>query len=368
MLAVAAAAGVKVVRDRDHAISYATLERDLPMLIAFVERTRGLRFVTRPKVELLGDHQFDRVYNGGDQGSSPEQRADDAAYAGLLRALGLVQGDVDFDSVDQEETQDIVGFYDSDTKVLYVRGKRPIAYVEDVVVHELTHALDDQHFGIDHEPSDDDGASAYDALIEGSAMVVEDQWYDSRSRHDQDVIDAEDNGSSPTQGASGEARSGPPDVFGALDDFPYDAGPDFVRALLDSGGQARLDHAFAQPPSTTEQVLHPDRYLAGEGAMAVAAPAADGSVVDDGSLGELMLQLVVGESVDHDRAAAAAAGWGGDHYVTWTAGRRTCVRLNVVMDTDRDTDELVVALRSWTADHAGATVTGTDPVVVTNCA
>jgi hypothetical protein len=365
---VVGGAGLVVVRSRSRGLSTATLDRDLPTLTAFVERTRGLRFLHRPKVQLLGDHRFDQVYSGGDQpGSPPDQRADDAAYAGLLRALGLVQGDVDFDSVDAQEARDIVGFYDSDTKVLYVRGHRPTAYVEDVVVHELTHALDDQHFGIDHEPADDDGASAYDALIEGSAMIVEDRWFDSRSRHDQAVIEKEDGGA-PTDGASGEAQQGPPDVFGALDDFPYDAGPDFVQALLDDGGQARLDHAFVDPPATTEQVMHPDRYLAREGARAVAAPPADGPVADDGTLGELMLQLVVQESVDHDRAVAAAAGWGGDHYVTWTDGNRTCVRLNVVMDSDRDTDELLVALRSWTADHAGAAVTGTDPVTLVNCA
>ena len=103
-------------------------------------------------------------------------------------------------------------------------------------------------------------------------------------------------------------------------------------------------------------------------AGAVAAPAADGPVTDEGSLGELMLELVGAESVDHDRAAAAAAGWGGDHYVTWAEGGRTCVRWNVVMDTDRDTDELLLVLRSWAEDHAGATVGGTNPVILTNCA
>lgn len=368
VLVVIAGAAVVEVRRRGGSSS-AALDRDLPKLVSFVERTRGLRFVTRPKVQLLDDARFDQVYGGGDEaGAASGPDTGDEAYAGLLRALGLVHGDVDFNSVTEDEAQDVVGFYDSETKVLYVRGDSPVAYVEDVVVHELTHALDDQHFGIDHEPADDDGASAYDALIEGSAMVVEDKWFDTRSRHDQDVIEAEDNGGAPTAGASDEQRGGASDVFGALDDFPYDAGPGFVQALLDDGGQPRLDHAFADPPTTTEQVMHPDRYIHRDAARAVATPAADGPVADEGVLGELMLKLVLGEDAGEDAAATAAAGWGGDHYVTWTDGGRTCVRANVVMDTGHDTDELVAALRSWAADHPGATVTAPGPVVLTNCA
>jgi len=67
-------------------------------------------------------------------------------------------------------------------------------------------------------------------------------------------------------------------------------------------------------------------------------------------------------------ALKAAEGWGGDHYVAWNSGAKTCVRFNVVMDTAQDSTELVSALRTWAASNPGATVRGTSPVVVTNCA
>jgi len=369
VLALVLVADVAVALRRRHEPTSAPLTAVLPQLISFVERTRGLQFRARPKVELLSDDRFDRLLQENDDPTAAAaQRADDEAYAGLLRALGLVEGPVDLQAVADSQVQDVVGFYDSQTKILYARGGPPIAYVKDVVVHELTHALDDQHFGIDKETADDDAASAYDALIEGSAMVVENHWYDSRPAPEQDTIDEEDSSGAPAEGASGQAQAGPPDVYGAISDFPYEIGPDFVQALLDDGGRARLDHAFADPPATTEQVMHPDRYLAHEGARPVAEPAADGTVADDGVLGELGLGLVLDSAVRHDAAVVAAAGWGGDRYVTWTVGSQTCVRWNIVMDTDRDTTELLAALRPWTAAHAQATVTGTNPVVLTNCA
>ena len=369
VLVLLLAAGVTVALHRRHDATPGALEAALPQLISFVERTRGLRFVTRPKVELLSDDRFEQLLEEDDDPTAAAaQRADDEAYAGLLRALGLLEGPVDLQSVADDEASDVVGFYDSQTKIVYARADHPIAYLKDVVVHELTHALDDQHFGIDKETADDDAASAYDALIEGSAMVVENRWYDSRPVSEQDTIDAEDSGGTPAEGASGTAQADASDVYGALADFPYEIGPDFVQALLDDGGRARLDAAFADPPTTTEQVTHPDRYLAHEGARPVPEPAADGAVADHGVLGELVLGLVLDSAVSHDAALEAAAGWGGDRYVTWTAGAQTCVRWNIVMDTDRDTDQLLAALRSWTVSHRQATVTGTTPVVLTNCA
>jgi hypothetical protein len=82
---------------------------------------------------------------------------------------------------------------------------------------------------------------------------------------------------------------------------------------------------------------------------------AEGRVVDDGVLGELILRLVLAGSVPRERAARAADGWAGDRYVAWSAGRQTCLRATVVMDNSAEADELAAGLRQW----AGATV---DPV------
>lgn len=329
------------------------LEKALPELISFVEQSRGLKFVRPPKVELLPDDKFEaRLHEGGE--SDPEE---EAAFLGLFRALGLVTGDVDLEAVADDTISNIVGAYDPDTKVLYARGGEPTPYVKDVLVHELTHALDDQHFNLDRPDLDDEASPAFDALVEGSAMTVEKRWHDSRPAQEQQAIDAEE----------GEGVADP-DVFMELFAFPYQVGPRLVQALLDGGGQARLDEAFRHPPVSTEQAIHPDRFLSADAVKAVTPPAADGPIVDEGTLGELGLVLLLDSATSRSVALKAAAGWGGDHYVAWTSGTKTCVRFSVVMDTAQDTTELVSALRTWTANNPSATVRGTGPVVVTNCA
>jgi len=341
------------------------LQSVLPELEAFVEQTRGLQFKRPPKVALVPDDQFETLLQGDGSGSDSGSQ-DTQTTLGVLRSLGLIEGDINIDAVTQQQVSNIIGFYDSQTKELYVRGVDATAYAKETLVHELTHALDDQHFGLERpeldKPDQSDAQSAFQALAEGDAMTVENAWHDAQSPEDQDAIDSAD--SAAGGGADNLAE---PDVFTKASAFPYVVGPPFVAALRDAGGQARLDAAFEHPPTTTEQVLYPKRFLAGEGARQVSPPPAGGKVVDEGSLGELGLFLVTDASVSHVDAGRASAGWGGDAYRAWSEGDRTCIRVNIQMDTPADTAELTDALRPWEAKHPGATVSGTDPVQIANC-
>jgi hypothetical protein len=119
---------------------------------------------------------------------------------------------------------------------------------------------------------------------------------------------------------------------------------------------------------TTEQVLRPEKFTAGEGPKAVPVPAADGAVVSQGVMGQLTLALMLAESVDGATAEAAADGWGGDHYVAWRNGNQTCVRLAVVMDSPEHTAELGQALTEWATVNPGGVVEGAGPFTVTRCA
>jgi hypothetical protein len=335
------------------------LDRLLPELMAFVEQARGLRFKQAPKVELLPDQAFEARLLEGDE--DEESLAGDEAHLGFLRALGLVEGGVDLEEVETELAADIVGFYDSEAQVLSVRGVALTPYAQVVLVHELTHALDDQHFGLDRDDLlDEDESAAFAALVEGSALVVEQRWFDSRPPAEQSEIERE-------EGSGGDEGPGELEVFARLLSFPYQEGPRFVEEVLEAGQQAGLDEAFRNPPVTSEHVLHPERFLTGEQPRLVAAPDPDGPEIERGTLGELGLVLVLDGAVEHSTALRAAAGWGGDRYVAWSDGARTCVRWNVVMDTGRDTDEVAAALRRWVARNQGASVRGSDPVVVTSC-
>ena len=104
------------------------LEAVLPELEAFVEQSRGAKFLRKPKVQLLDDKAFEAKLTEGEESDV----AGEQAVLGVLRALGLIQGDVDLGAVADDQASNVVGFYDSDTKILYARGTEPTPYVKSV--------------------------------------------------------------------------------------------------------------------------------------------------------------------------------------------------------------------------------------------
>jgi hypothetical protein len=152
--------------------------------------------------------------------------------------------------------------------------------------------------------------------------------------------------------------------------FPYEHGTDFVTELARRDGNDAVDEALEDPPETTEEVLHVDKYLAGEDALDVddvdAPSGPEVDEVDDGTLGEFLLrELLDQRGLDREDARTAAAGWGGDRYVTWEAGNDLGLRATIVMDTEADAVELEEALARSTDSgdaelvsvaRAGATV------------
>jgi hypothetical protein len=326
----------------------------------FVEQERGLEFLRPVQVELAADDEFEqRLLEDFDEDASDIEETE-----AVLRALELIDPDVDL----VEELRSllgagVVGFYDPATDELVVRGTETTPYVRETMAHELTHALDDQHFELDRpdvDEADDERSFGFSSLVEGNAVRVEDAYVAAMSDEEQAEAYAEQ----LEIGSDFDILSVPRVVL-QLVVAPYQHGPAFIRRILDEGGQARLDEAFAAPPTTSEQVLDPERYLAGEGAVSVPLPPADGEVVSQGAFGAFGFgELLPGED-------DAVQGWGGDAYVAWLDGERACIRLAVVGDTPGDTDELAAALDSWASGHTDAEMVrgeGGGPVTVTACA
>jgi hypothetical protein len=225
--------------------------------------------------------------------------------------------------------------------------------VREVLAHELTHALDDQHFDLNRpqfDNPDDDSSFGFLGLVEGNARRVEDAYLSSLTTTEQAQAFAEQE----------KLLAAHPEIFKLpsillqLAQAPYDEGPAFVDALLKAGGQPKLDQAFALPPITSEQILDPKRYLTGEGPVAVTAPAADGQVANVGVLGALLMREMFFESLTSGAEVdRAITGWGGDKYVTWIdATGKNCLRDTFVGDTPTDTSELVQAMSQWATDHS----------------
>jgi hypothetical protein len=321
---------------------------------AFVAGERGLAFREPVQVELAGEGDFQaRLLEDFDE-EAEELREDEA----LLKALGMVDPAVDLvASMRALLGGGVVGFYDPETHELVVRGTALTPYVRTTIAHELTHALDDQHFDLDrpeYDDADDEISFGFSALAEGNARRVEDAYLDSLGAAEQDAAAAEERAL-----GSGIDVGDVPVVLIDLISAPYALGETFVESIVDAGGQAGLDAAFADPPRTSEQVIEPSAYGEGEARVEVPAPEPPGEVVDEGVVGQLLILLLLADEIGNNAARTAAEGWGGDWYATWRDGARWCASVAVVGDDAGETAELRAAFGDWAAGQAEAGVEAT---------
>ncbi len=161
----------------------------------------------------------------------------------------------------------------------------------------------------------------------------------------------------------------PPAIERELDTL-YEDGYCFVHAIAGQDPMA-AQRLIENMPTTMEQILHPDKYLAGEGAQPIAPKPLDAALGGDwqqlssGTFGEFGLQniLLTGLADDRERVQDAAAGWGGDAWIFYIAGDDRLLQLETVWDTDADAPEFLDALAAalenlgFTAEADGNTTT-----------
>jgi hypothetical protein len=344
--------------------SKSELEQTVAEISAFVAAQRKLAFQRPVPVKLLDDAAFSKRV--ADDAVDDEKELE--KIQGVLHALGLLPDGTNLrDELKSFLSAGVVGFYDPKTDELVVRGEAITPYVRTTLAHELTHALDDQHYELDRpalDKADDETGLAFSALVEGNAVRVEERYKATLSKADRDAADAEE-----AHIGEGLDVSSMPRVIPELIGFPYIFGPTMVEALLDSGGERAVDDAFGKPPTTSELVIDPKGWLAGKDEpVHVAPPKADGAVVDQGSFGFWGFYMLLEDALGPTAARDAAAGWGGDWYVAWKRGNETCVRADAVMDTADDERQLSTALGRWADKQRDALVTRTsDGVELTVC-
>ena len=339
-------------------------------LVRFVEDQRGLRFRHPVTVEYLSDADFRRAVADEDAGSAQDQRDDEAAD----RALGLPVGRNGLAaSGNTLSGEGITAYYDDQTGKVEVRGSELTVDRRATVVHELTHALQDQHFDLSREGSyhSDDRNAAFDAVVEGDAVRTEYAYVDSLSQADQDAYDkAEQEGDT----AFGAEIADVPDWLSEVTDFPYSVGEAFTEVLAAAGGEEAVDRALRAPPWSVAAVIDVARYRRGERPRPVPAPRPPPGdrVARRNDLGELRWLLVLAERIPAADALRAADGWGGDASVAYEHQGRVCVRADYAGTTPAATDEMAGALRRWAGTMppaAGATVgrTAGGAVEVASC-
>ncbi|OYT70991.1 MAG: hypothetical protein CFK52_09260 [Chloracidobacterium sp. CP2_5A] len=276
-----------------------------------------------------------------------------AAQSKMLVALALIPKDYSLrEEMIRLLTEQIAGFYQPKTGE-FVLTESLVSDDPDsqriAIAHELTHALQDQHFDLRRFEKPAKGNSDRDvaarALIEGDATVAM-LAYAFDGRLDIRKMPLSIGALLETSGALSEDPKKTPALVAApkalkqLLLFPYAGGADFVQALLRDGGWARVSRAFTDLPESTEQILHPEKYFARERPVAVALPdltdalGDDWRFVTDDVQGELGYRLILGKFIDEKRAKQAAQGWGGDRSALYE--RRSTGQLCLIQSTRWD--------------------------------
>jgi hypothetical protein len=235
--------------------------------------------------------------------------------------LGLIDEDYDLLQAQIESQREgLAGLYDCKREEIYLVLDRYASdlWVEVTFAHEFTHALQDQHFDLDsllEQAATTDSRLALQALIERDATLVMVEYaFQHLFEMDLDRADLLDAIQEVEQGEYQDA----PEVVRETAWFPYSQGVVFAAALVDEGGWAQLNQALAAPPQTTEQIMHPDKYLAGEVAnipdlgdlLGVVGPG--WLELRSDVLGELFIRVYLERELDPEEALMAGEGWDGD--------------------------------------------------------
>lgn len=223
-------------------------------------------------------------------------------------------------------SEQVAAFYDQHQHKLFMYEDATLENAQNRVVlaHELTHGLQDQHFGLKRMPleikNNDDKAEAASALVEGDATMVMSEFMmkNMTKQMFKDSMVA-----SFTQNMKQLETA--PRYLREMLVFPYLRGQEFCAALYGRGGYEEISKAYAHPPSSTAQILHPEKYLANppEEPIAIEWPnlkIKEHQPTADNVVGEMGTRILFSEWIDATTGERAAGGWRGDRYLYYGDG------------------------------------------------
>ncbi|HEU0034748.1 MAG TPA: hypothetical protein VFQ53_29190 [Kofleriaceae bacterium] len=252
-------------------------------------------------------------------------------------------------------TEQIAGYYDPDTKKLTISKSAgdDAQWAELVLAHEIQHGLQDQTFDLkkfeDLPDTEGDASAARRALVEGDGIALMIEVMLARQGiavpwSNPAVADAIEKAMAVP--GNGDSLDKAPIAIREAMIFPYRSGFTFVAALRRRSPWSAVDAAFVRPPKSTEQILHPERYLADDVPVAVeldmprSLAGAGYQKLQATVWGELAFSLFLrSHGVDPQMAANAAAGWGGDRtLVVAKAGEQRADKAVAIARTEWDSE------------------------------
>lgn len=260
-------------------------------------------------------------------------------------------------------TEQVAGYYDPKSQEFYLADWINLDGQQPVMAHELTHALQDQHFNLrrfeDWPKHDSDAELAAHALVEGDASYLMMQ-YVARDPARQlaflkSMMSSGSNASEQIEKA--------PRVLREQMLFPYLQGMIWVTEIYRQGGWQGVSAVYKNLPKSTEQVLHTEKYSANELPQKVSVRDLSTSLgrgwrmADNDVHGEWGCYILLDEFLQSiDVSKRAAAGWGGDRYALFVGPRKTdvVVALKTVWDTEADAREFFEAYARRTSKRYGS--------------
>ncbi|MDH4130600.1 MAG: hypothetical protein OEV95_02195, partial [Gemmatimonadota bacterium] len=289
-------------------------------LVPSVERATGLRFRHPPRYAVRSREEV-RAYvlHKLEQELPPEKAT---GLQTTYRLLGLLPDTLDLRALLLELfTEQIVGYYEPDSSMLFVVANADPAFLKAVVAHELVHSLQHQHVRLDSimkQMGDSDRLLAAQAVLEGQAtlaglqVMVPDQnlyampefWETYREQF-------------RAQQAAMPVFTKSPRILREGIIFPYLAGADFLRWWAGSEHRERPPFGAFMPVST-EQVIHPHRFGAGDRPVTLRFAAPESGVIYEDVMGEFDMRVLAVDLLEAPMTAEVttplALGWGGDRF------------------------------------------------------
>jgi hypothetical protein len=330
-----------------------TVEQQVASIADEVERIRELEFSEPVQPEFLSEQEAGARVRELFLEEYTAELADRESR--ILAALGAIPPGTDLRALRAETLgQQVAGFYDPETGELVVRtsGEELSPLDKVTLAHELEHALADQRLDLpvadDLRPGMEDADLAALAVVEGDATLTMQRFSQALPLDEQvGLIDPE---------AVAESEAGLAELPAYLEQellFPYEQGLNFVCGQYAEGGWEAVNDAYATPPTTSAQVLFPERFRQGETAVDPRDPSSPGQAWHAAGTGQLgaanLLWLFSAPGDDPGRALsdpmARSSAWAGGEVRLWTRGPETA--LGIALAERTGSDDLCLSVQEW---------------------
>ena len=357
-------------------------------IIVDVAEIRGLEFQRDIAVSDQSQDEFETYLAGEMDRSLPPERA--AVFGRVVRKLGLHRGPVIEDAVELMTllaTSQAAAYYDPEASTFYVLvADAPMVVLAPLYAHELYQGLQDQYWGLDaylldaqSEGLNDDEVLARQAVVEGEATYIMTLWLlreatgqipsgavldmavQMQSQLDAAALRTLAADSMVPGSLGGEFEAS----ISAMDDIPafmmetllgvYLKGMGFVHQVVKQGwdGAERL---YTDPPQSTEQILHPEKWLERDAPVLIGLPESDAdplldgwTLLDSNVIGEFQLRVIFNEFGMSDSAPAVAAGWDGDRFAVYEKDDELLLLLYTTWDSAAEATEFAEAYEALLA-------------------